>query len=199
MAGHPDDMRIITEVLDGDVNAFEQLLARYESTVARVVAAHVPGPYVEEVAHEAFIKAYKSLSRYKPIKPFPNWLTTIATRSCHDFWRTRYRRQESSASELSEDGQAFLETAMTMEAREHFDDMANQREAREVLDLVLDQLAPLDRMILALTYFEERSTRETAEMLDISVPNVKVRSFRAKRKLKDFLKKHGVQGELYAS
>ena len=68
-----------------------------------------------------------------------------------------------------------------------------------MLSLVLDQLAPMDRMVLTLTYLEERSTKETAEMLDISVPNVKVRAFRAKKKLKSFLKRHGIQGGVHAS
>lgn len=194
MAGNPDDMRVITDVLNGDVNAFEHLLARYESPVARVIAAHVPGEHVAEVAQETFIKAFKSLPGYKPTKPLINWLTTIATRSCHDFWRQQYRRKESPACDLSDDGQQFLESAMAPQSRDQFDALVNQREAQQVLSLVLDQLAPVDRMILTLTYLEERSISETAEMLDISVPNVKVRAFRAKRKLKNFLKRHGIQG-----
>lgn len=199
MAGKPDDMRVIADVLDGDVNAFEHLLDRYEIAVARVVAAHVPGEHVAEVAHETFIRAYKSLPGYAPTKPFINWLTTIATRSCHDFWRQQYRRKEAPACDLSEDGQHFLETALAPQSKDDFDALARQQEARQLLDLVLDQLAPLDRMILTLTYLEERSVRETADMLDISVPNVKVRAFRAKRKLKSFLKRHGIQGGLHAS
>lgn len=199
MAGKPDDMGVITDVLGGDVDAFEQLLARYETTVARVIAAHVPGEHVAEVAHETFIRAYKSLPGYRPIKPFANWLTTIAMRSCHDFWRQHYRCREAPACDLSEDGQLFLETALAVRSKDEFETMVRQREAKEVLALVLDQLTPMDRMVLTSTYLEDRSVRETAELLDISAANVKVRAFRAKRKLKNFLKRHGIQGGLHAS
>lgn len=199
MAGQPDDMQVITEVLGGDTDAFEVLLERYESTVARVVAAHVPGDHVAEVAHETFIRAYKSLPGYAPIRPFANWLTTIASRACHDFWRAQYRRREAPACDLSDDGQRFLEAALATESRDRFDAFVRQREAREVLGLVLDLLSPMDRMVLTLTYLEERPVKETAEMLGISVPNVKARSFRAKKKLKSFLKRHGIQGGLHAS
>ncbi|QGY40522.1 sigma-70 family RNA polymerase sigma factor [Pseudodesulfovibrio cashew] len=199
MPGTPDDMQIIAEVLGGDADAFKLLLERYESTVARVVGSHVPAENVTEVVHETFIRAYGSLSGYAPVKPFANWLVTIASRSCHDYWRARYRRRESSASDLSEDGQAFLENAMAVESRERFDALVRQTEAQEVLSLLLDQLAPMDRMVVTLTYLEERSVKETAAMLGISVPNVKVRAYRAKRKLKSFLKRHGIQGGLHAS
>jgi RNA polymerase sigma-70 factor (ECF subfamily) len=199
MAGKPDDMTVITAILDGDVNAFEILLERHQSAVARVVAAHVPGEHVAEVAHEVFIRAFKSLGGYAPIKPFANWLATIATRSCHDFWRDRYRRREAPASDLSEDGQLFIETALAAESMDRFDKLARQSEAKEILDLILDQLQPLDRMVLTLTYLEELSVKEAAEMLGISVPNVKVRAFRARKKLKSFLKRHDIQGGLHDS
>lgn len=199
MAGQPDDMSIIAAVIDGDVNAFELLLTRYEGPVTRLVAAHVPGEHVNEVAHEAFIRAFKSLPGYTPKRPFLNWLTTLAIRSCHDFWRDRYRRKEAPASDLSEDGQRFIENALAAKSREEFERLAQASEAKELLTLVLAQLHPLDRLVLTLTYLEERSAREASEMLGISVPNVKIRAYRAKRKLKGFLKRHRIQGGLHAS
>jgi len=194
MAGQPDDMSIIAAVVGGDVDAFGLLLTRYEVPVSSLVAAHVPGEDVAEVAHDAFVRAFKALPGYRPTAPFLNWLTTIALRSCHDFWRARYRCREAPASDLSEDGQQFLEAALAADSREEFDRLASAREAREVLALVLDQLAPLDRLVLTLTSLEERTVGETAEMLGISVPNVKIRAYRARLKLRQFLKHYGIQG-----
>ena len=116
MAGKPDDTSVIAQVLGGDANAFEVLLERYEMRIARIVAAHVPGGHVAEVSHEVFIRAYKSLGKYKPTRPFINWLTTIATRSCPDFWREHYRRREAPASDLIENGQLFLEQSLASES-----------------------------------------------------------------------------------
>jgi len=199
MAAHLDETKVISRVLDGNRDAFALLLERHERHVANVVAAHVPGDQVAEIAHEAFIRAYTSLAGYKPLKPFRNWLTTIALRCCHDYWRKHYRRKEALVCDMSEDGQNWLDSAMATDSADEFQSMVRQREAKQVLDLVLAQLSPLDRMILTLTYLEERTVKETAEMLEISVANVKVRAFRAKRKLKNFLKWHGIQGGLHES
>ena len=199
MAGNPDDMTIIAEVLNGDTDAFELLLTRYERTVTCVIAAHVPGEHVAEVSHETFVRAYKSLAKYMPVKPFKNWLTTIAARSCHDFWREQYRRREAPISDLSEDGQRFIETALLARSQEAFEKLARQREASELLTLVLDSLNPMDRMVITMTYLEERTIGETAQLLGISVPNVKIRAYRARQKLKGFLKRHGIHGGLHAT
>ena len=187
MAEPPDDMIAINAVLDGDPRAFETLLERYGPLVAKVAKAHVPGEHVEEVAHETFVRAYRSLHRYRPVKPFGNWLTTLATRSCHDFWRKRYRRKEAPVCDLSDDAQAFVDAALAAESWERFEELARRDEARELLDAVLCRLSATDRMVLTLAYLEERSMRETAERLGLSVTNVKVRAFRAKRKLRGFL------------
>jgi RNA polymerase sigma-70 factor (ECF subfamily) len=159
------------------------------------VAAHVPPDQVAEVAHEAFIRAYKGLPGYRPIKPFRNWLTTVTLRCCKDYWRRAYRNKEAPVCDLSEDGQRWLDTALAARSSEEFETLARRRELGEILEAVLSMLSPLDRMVMTLSYLEERPTRETAEMLGISVPNVKVRAFRAKRKLKGFLKRYGIQGE----
>jgi len=195
MPGHLDDEQVIEQILDGDRNAFALLLERHENLVGRLVGSHIPPDQVAEVAHEVFIRAYKSLPGYSPVKPFSNWLTTIALRTCKDYWRKQYRNREALVCDLSDDGQHWLDTAMAEESSEAFESSVRQHEVKEILQVVLARLSPLDRMVLSLTYLEERTISETAEMLGISVPNVKVRSFRARRKLKSFLKRYGIQGE----
>lgn len=189
-----EDTDVIEKVLGGNRDAFAILLERHEGHVSRLVAAHVPGDQVAEVAHEAFIRAYKSLGGYRPEKPFRNWLTTIALRTCKDYWRKRYRSREAPVSDLSENGQQWLDAAMAPQSTESFESMARQREAREVLNAVLGRLSPTDRMVLTMSYLEGHSNKETAQMLDISVPNVKIRAYRAKRKLRAYLQRYGIQG-----
>lgn len=195
MPAHLDDAEVIERILDGDRDAFALLLKRHESHVSRLVAAHVPPDQVAEVAHEAFIRAFRGLPAYRPVKPFRHWLTTVTLRCCKDYWRREYRNREAPVCDLSEDGQRWLDTALAATSEEEFETLASRRELGEILEAVLARLSPLDRMVMTLSYLEERPTKETAEMLGISVPNVKVRAFRAKRKLKGFLKRYGIQGE----
>lgn len=183
------ELPIIQRVLNGDINEFEKLIEMHQNHVAKIVSSHVPADCVEEVAHEAFIRCYNSLGGYKPHKAFRAWLTTIAVRSCHDFWRKRYRNREVAASELAEDCHLLLENALASESREEFEAMARQREARELVDVLFDCLKPLDRMILTLTYVRGLTAREAAVLLEMSATNVKVRSFRARKTLRKHYKK----------
>lgn len=183
----PSDAEIVRRVIEGEINAFESLLLRYKDHVLEVVKKHVPYNEVEETAHDVFVRAYQSLSTFKGRSSFKQWLSTIAVRTCYDFWRKRYRSRELPMSSLTEEHQEWLERVVSNRSGQSFDDKASQREARELLDWALDRLSPGDRMILELVYLEGLSGREAADLLGWSVANVKVRSLRARRKLRNLL------------
>ncbi len=183
----PSDAEIVRRVIEGEINAFESLLLRYKDHVLGVVKKHVPYNEVEETAHDVFVRAYQSLSTFKGRSSFKQWLSTIAVRTCYDFWRKRYRSRELPMSSLTEEHQEWLERVVSNRSGQSFDDKASQREARELLDWALDRLSPGDRMILELVYLEGLSGREAADLLGWSVANVKVRSLRARRKLRNLL------------
>ena len=88
-------------------------------------------------------------------------------------------------SSLTEKHQEWLEKVVLNRSGQSFDDEASQREARELLDWALDRLSPGDRMVLELVYLEGLSGREAADLLGWTVANVKVRSLRARRKLRN--------------
>lgn len=188
------DWITVCAVLEGDVDSFALLIERYKEYVAIIVRSHVPVASVAEVSHEVFVRAYKSLAGYKPTHPFKHWLSTIAVRSCTDFWRMHYRNRETVASEFSEDAQQWLETACFADSEEAYEALSRQQEARNVLEQVLHRLSPLDRMVLTMTQLDEYSLKETANLLGISVANVKIRSFRAKRTVRKYLKELGIEG-----
>ena len=183
----PSDAEIVRRVIEGEINAFESLLLRYKDHVLGVVKKHVPYNEVEETAHDVFVRAYQSLSTFKGRSSFKQWLSAIAVRACYDFWRKRYRSRELPMSSLTEGHQEWLEKILSNRSGQSFDDKASQREARELLDWALDRLSPGDRMILELVYLEGLSGREAADLLGWSVANVKVRSLRARRKLRNLL------------
>ena len=183
----PSDAEIVRRVIEGEINAFESLVLRYKDHVLEVVKKHVPYDDVEETAHDVFVRAYQSLSTFKERSSFRQWLSAIAVRACHDFWRKRYRSRELPMSSLAEEHQEWLEKVVSNRSGQSFDDKASQREARELLDWALDRLSPGDRMVLELVYLEGLSGKEAADLLGWSVANVKVRSLRARRKLRNLL------------
>jgi RNA polymerase sigma-70 factor (ECF subfamily) len=183
----PSDAEIIRRIIEGEVNAFEFLLVRYKDHVFDVVKKHVPYNEVEETAQDVFVRAYQSLATFKERSSFKQWLSTIAVRACYDFWRKRYRSRELPMSSLAEEHREWLEKVVSNRSGESFDDKDSRKKARELLDWALDRLSPEDRMVLELVYLEGLSGREAADLLGWSVANVKVRSLRARRKLRNLL------------
>lgn len=90
-------------------------------------------------------------------------------------------------SSLTKKHQVWLEEAISAQARLSFHEQSLQKEAREILDWALDRLSAADRMVLELVYLEGYSLRETADLLGWSIANVKVRSFRSRKKLHKLL------------
>ena len=170
-------------VLSGDVNAFEVLVERYERLVLSIVRNHVPLDEIEDTMQDVFLRTYKSLPTFRNDDGFKSWLCVIATRTCSDFWRERYRSRELPMSSLTEDHVRWLEQAVADQASQAFYENGAQREGREILDWAMDKLSPADRMVLELVYLEGRPVKETAVLLGLSSANVKVRLFRSRRKL----------------
>lgn len=183
----PTDAEIISQVLDGSVNAFELLLIRYKDLVLRIIKKHVPYDDVEETIQDVFVRVYQSLPTYKGKSDFKQWVSSITVRTCYDYWRKAYRSREVPMSALTEKHQRWLEEVISDESEHSVEEKGSQEEARELLDWALGKLSAEDRTVLELVYLEGLSGKEAADALGWSVANVKVRSFRSRRKLKKLL------------
>jgi RNA polymerase sigma-70 factor, ECF subfamily len=183
----PDDDEIIRRVVGGDVNVFEVLLQRYRRLVFRIVLKHVPHDSAEEVAQDTFVRAYQSLPGYAAKSSFPRWLTTLAVRSCYDFWRNHARNRELPLSSLTEEHQKWLDEVLAPQSRESFLEHTAREEGKEVLGYALDRLPAEDRMVLSLVHLEGLSVKEAAEMLGWGVIKTKVRAHRARREMRKII------------
>ena len=185
----PSDADIVRQVVDGNVNAFEILLKRHQELVLRIVNKRLPGHEVEETIQDVFVRAYRSLPTFKGAGVFSHWLASIAVRTCYDYWRKAYRSREIPLSELTDRHQQWLENVMSGQSEEWSAPKGYRSEASEVLDWALAKLPAENRMVLELVYFEGLSVKEAANLLGWSVANVKVRLFRARKKLEKTLKR----------
>jgi RNA polymerase sigma-70 factor (ECF subfamily) len=188
------DEEIVRQVLDGNVNAFESVILRHRGLVVTIVKKHVPQDAVEETAQDVFVRAYRSLPTFKGTGGFSQWLSSIAVKTCYDYWRKAYRSREIPLSALTEKHTQWLEQVISRAPEVIPDEVQPQREAREVLDWALGKLSAGDRMVLELLYLEGLTVQEAAESLGWSKANVKVRSFRAKMKLEKILRRTMEQG-----
>ena len=187
------DVEIVQRVLDGDVNAFELLMKEYQTYIFNIVKKHVPYRDAEETVQEAFIRAYGSLKTFRGDSQFRYWLSSIAVRTCSDYWRKAYRSREVSLSSLTEKHRRWLENTVSDQSEDAHHKAGSRQEAREVLSWALDKLSARDRMVLELVHLEGLSGKEAAALLGWSVANVKVRSHRSRRRLRKILEE-GMQG-----
>jgi RNA polymerase sigma-70 factor, ECF subfamily len=181
------DIEIVHQVLLGDVNAFEHILNRYQTDVLMIVKRHIPHNQIEEIVQDVFVRAYQSLPTLEKKGSLRQWLSTIAVRTCYDLWRRHYKIRELPMSSLSEGHRKWMMQVVSDQSERSFSEAGAQNEAKELLDWALDKLSAGDRMVLELIYLEGLSVKEAAKLLGLSVTNVKVRSFRSRKRLNRLL------------
>jgi RNA polymerase sigma-70 factor, ECF subfamily len=189
-----DDAETVRQVIAGDVNAFERLLEKYQNLVLRIVRKHAPQAQVKDLTQETFVRTYQSLPTFEGGRNFQHWVSTIAVRTCYDFWRKHGKSREVPLDFLDDGHKAWLEAALFDKSSQAFHEAGREREAGEILDWALGKLSAEDRMILELVYLEGYSVKESARLLGWSIANVKVRSFRSRRKLHKLLSRQMDQG-----
>lgn len=175
---------ILERVRRGDETASRMLVEELYPTVIRIVRSHLPVRLAEQdLAQEIFVKIFSRLDRYqsRPGIPITHWVSRVAVTTCLDALRAERRRPELRWADLSED-QALWVEYLTADADES--PRTSARDAREVVGTLLSQLSPPDRLILNLMYLEEKSVKEICRSTGWSRPGVKVRAFRARRRLR---------------
>jgi RNA polymerase sigma-70 factor, ECF subfamily len=176
----PSDEKLIQDVLAGNKGAFVHLVGRYRRKVFALAARFArDADDLDDICQDVFIKVYENLGKFRADAPFEHWLSRVATRTCYDALRSR--KKEKGTVPL-ENFHAFVEDGSigVKQAAE---------EARTFLEWGLGQLRPDERLVITLLELEEKSIREIAGMTGWSEPNVKVRAFRARQKLKHLLEK----------
>ena len=180
-------MEAIRRVLDGDVEAFAVVVNAHQRLIAADLARRLPAQDVQEVAQDAFIRAFRSLPSYRREAPFRIWILRIARHAAMDFWRKKYRRRDQLFSDLDDPALVRVEATQQERLAEQQADREAQASAREWLAAALLRLSPDDRAVITLVELEERSMEDAARRLGCGLSAVKVRAFRARRRLKAIL------------
>lgn len=178
----------------GDERAFEEILRRYSPRVFSIASKFFrQRAQVEDAAQEAFLKAYVQLSTYEGRGSFEGWLSRITTNQCINMLRSAKRRPESTVSELTDyEGQrlgSWLENQLAGASMEQHHSSERALFASDLADKILSELAPDDRLVLISIDGEQLPVKEVAKMLGWSQSKVKVRAFRARRRMRQAVEK----------
>ena len=185
-----EDRDLVHRALDGDFAAFEALVDRHGrrifSLAMRMVRRYQDA---EEVVQQTFLSVVEHLTEFREESRFATWLTRIAANHALVLLRKRARhRTVPLADDHGDDAySAIPHPEYIARWRETPEQLASQRETRRLLAETLDQLDEKYRLVFLLRDVEGLSTEETAETLEISVSNVKVRLLRARLMLRERL------------
>jgi RNA polymerase sigma-70 factor, ECF subfamily len=177
----------VHRVLDGDIEAFAAIVNAYQRLIAADLSRRLPPQDVQEVAQDTFIRAFRALPAYRGEAPLRVWLLRIARHAAMDFWRKRYRRRDQAFSDLDESALLHVEATQQEHLASQKADQDARESAQEWLAAALHRLSPDDRAVITLVELEEFSMEEAARRLGCGLSAVKVRAFRARRRLKAIL------------
>jgi len=174
---------------DGDESAFAEIVRRYSPRVFSVASRFFrQRSLVEEAAQEIFLKAYTQLGSFEGRGSLEGWLTRIATNTCLNMVRSSKRRPELTVSDLTDDEEGWLNQQSAGDGREQAS-VENSLVAADLADRLLAVLPPEDQQALLMIDGEDASIKEVAEATGWSESKVKVRAFRARKKLREAMEK----------
>jgi RNA polymerase sigma-70 factor (ECF subfamily) len=183
---------LVRRVQEGDVAAYEDLVRTHQNRVLAVIGRILRGSEdVEDVAQQAFSKAYFSIRRFDMRSAFGTWLYKIAVNECWDYLRKKKVRRLVYESDMSEEQVRKLDSVPehSFGASQHREDAARRVEQRQLVDRLLRQLDEKDQVMLVMKEVEGFSVEEIGEVLGLNVNTVKVRLFRARGRLVETYRK----------
>ena len=170
------DQIYIDKVLAGDTNAFAYLINKYKNmsyTIAiKIVKSHEDA---EEVAQDSFLKAYEKLNTFKGNAKFSTWLYTIVYRNAI----TKIRKKKVTTTDIDDyviDNHSEGDDFPQLEALKNEEQQKYVRQA-------IEKLSEKDALLITLFYMNDNSIEEIEQITGLSQSNIKVKLFRARKKL----------------
>lgn len=174
---------LVSQVRDtGSESAARLLVEHLYPMVLRIVRAHLPRRSSEEdLAQEVFMKMFARIEQWRGQMPFDHWVSRVAVTTCLDALRHQKRRPELRWADLSETEAEVLDNVLHDENDVTASDASS---ARDLANKLLETLNPADRLVLTMMDMEGRSVSDVQAATGWSATLVKVRAFRARRKLR---------------
>lgn len=197
-AGNQSDTQLVARVQKGDTRAFDLLVLKYQHKIFSLISRYVKdSDEIQDVAQEAFIKAYRALPKFRGDSAFYTWLYRIAINTAKNYLVSRSRRPPSVDVDI-EDAENY-ESALGLK------DIANPENAlfaEELKTVVEEAIAALPedlRTAVTLREFDGLSYEDIADVMECPVGTVRSRIFRAReaidKQVQQQLRPSGIVGE----
>lgn len=173
------DEELILRVQQGDKSAYDLLVIKYQHKIIQLVNRYVKDPSeAQDVAQEAFIKAYRALGNFRGESAFYTWLYRIAINTAKNYLMSRSRRNADSQIDVQDAEQ--IEKAPQLQGLETPERQLLNQEIVETIKSAIAKLPEEMRIAIMLREFEGMSYEEIAQAMDCPVGTVRSRIFRAR-------------------
>lgn len=178
--GYKGDTYYIDLVLQGNINAFSYIVDRHKDSTFNL-AFRICGnrEEAEEVAQDAFLKAFRSLGSFKRKSSFATWLYRIVYNTSISLVRSR-KTWVLSVEEFPANMNDFLDFT-------NDDEEAEKEYKNSLINFALQKLSDEERGLITLHYYEEMSMEEMSAVTGITRSNIRVKLFRARQKMTEII------------
>ena len=188
-SGGPSDEELVARARDRDLAAFETLVERHEERLYRVAMRLLRNENdAQEVLQEALVSAWQNLAGFAGRAQFGSWIYRVTVNAALMLLRTRRRRPTVSVEEMTpsalDAAVSASQAGSTSDWSKRPDEQLQSGELKQHVEVALDALPEILRLVFVLRDVEGLSTEETADVLGISIPNVKTRLHRARLALR---------------
>lgn len=178
----PTDKQLVAKVQKGDSRAFDVLVLKYQHKIFGLISRYVNDPdEVQDVAQEAFIKAYRALPKFRGESAFYTWLYRIAINTAKNYLVSRSRRPPGSDVEIGD--AEYFEGGGALREIETPETALFGAELKIVVERAIRELPDDLRTAVTLREFDGLSYEDIAEIMDCPVGTVRSRIFRARESI----------------
>jgi RNA polymerase sigma-70 factor, ECF subfamily len=179
MSGQISDQQLVERVQQGDKNAFNLLVQKYQSKVIGLISRYVRNQAdVTDVAQEAFIKAYRALPNFRGESAFYTWLYRIAVNTAKNFLVSQGRR--APANDVDADDAEYYDGSDALKEFASPERLLLSDEIKKVIFDTLESLPEELKMAISLRELDGMSYEDIANVMDCPVGTVRSRIFRAR-------------------
>ncbi|GIL04627.1 RNA polymerase sigma factor RpoE [Betaproteobacteria bacterium PRO7] len=188
MSDREIDRQLVERVQRGDKRAFELLVAKYQRKIFRLLSRLIRDPgEIEDVAQEAFIKAYRALPNFRGDSAFYTWLYRIAINTAKNHLVAQGRRAPTSTETEVEDAERMDDADQLRDVNTP-DSMLLSKQVGEAVNRAIDRLPEDLRTAIVLREIEGLSYEEIAESMNCPIGTVRSRIFRAREAIANELR-----------